>query len=173
MTRKALSAIALTNEAVVVAAIVVDLFVTFANSIARYAFNGGIHWAEDASMVTIAIITFLGSAAYFRRAEGMSYSALLDLTTGWKHDALKSSGLWIVLGVCGLSLYAFPQFFAGQMTQTMAVLNVSRGIVSGWIGVGLVLMVVYALEKLAAIRFTGAAIGFAGVAAATALLMVF
>ena len=168
-----LRGVALANEALVVAAIVVDLFVTFANSIARYGFNSGIHWAEDASMVTIAIIAFLGAPAYFRRSEGMSYSALLDMTTGLKHDALKSSGLWIVLGVCGLSLVAFPAFFAGQMSQTMAVLDVSRGVVSGWIGIGLVLMAVYALEKLAALRLTGVAMGLAGVVAATALLLVF
>ncbi len=170
---RALRAVALANETLVVVAIVIDLFVTFANSIARYAFNSGIHWAEDASMVTISIITFLGSAAYFRRAEGMAYSALLDLTTGLRHDALKSSGLWIVLGVCALSLYAFPPFFAGQMTQTMAVLNVSRGVVSGWIGIGLLLMTVFALEKLAALRLAGVAIGFAGVATVVGLLMVF
>ena len=170
---RALKGVALANEALVVAAIVIDLFVTFANSIARYGFNSGIHWAEDASMVTISIITFLGSAAYFRRAEGMSYSALLDLTTGLKHDALKSSGLWIVLGVCGLSLYAFPQFFVGQMTQTMAVLDVSRGVVSGWIGIGLVLMIVYAIEKLAELPVAGVGMGLAGVVAITLLLLVF
>ena len=170
---RVLRGIALANETLVVAAIVIDLFVTFANSIARYGFNSGIHWAEDASMVTISIITFLGSAAYFRRADGMSYSALLDLTTGLKHDALKSSGLWIVLGVCGLSLYAFPPFFAGQMTQTMAVLDISRGAVSVWIGIGMLLTIVYALEKLSRLRLAGVAMGLAGVAAVTALLLIF
>ena len=173
MRTRVLNAIALGNEALVVAAIVIDLFVTFANSIARYGLNSGIHWAEDASMMTIAIIAFLGAPAYFRRAEGMSYSALLDMTTGLRHDTLKASGLWIVLGVCGLSLYAFPSFFAGQMTQTMAVLNISRGAVSGWIGLGLVLMAVFAVEKLAALRHAGIGLGFLGVAAATALLLVF
>ncbi len=173
MRSRVLNAIALGNEALVVMAIVIDLFVTFANSIARYGLNSGIHWAEDASMMTIAIIAFLGAPAYFRRAEGMSYSALLDITTGLRHDTLKASGLWIVLGVCGLSLYAFPSFFAGQMTQTMAVLNISRGAVSGWIGLGLVLMAVFAAEKLAALRHAGIGLGFLGVAAATALLLVF
>ena len=173
MRSRVLNAIALGNEALVVLAIVIDLFVTFANSIARYGLNSGIHWAEDASMMTIAIIAFLGAPAYFRRAEGMSYSALLDITTGLRHDTLKASGLWIVLGVCGLSLYAFPSFFAGQMTQTMAVLNISRGAVSGWIGLGLVLMAVFAAEKLAALRHAGIGLGFLGVAAATALLLVF
>jgi C4-dicarboxylate transporter DctM subunit len=170
---RVLRGVALANEALVVAAIVVDSFVTFANSVARYGFNSGIHWAEDASMVTISIIAFLGAPAYFRRAEGMSYSALLDMTSGLKHDALKSSGLWIVLGVCGLSLYAFPAFFTGQMTQTMAVLDVSRGAVSGWIGLGLVLMSVYALEKLAGLRLAGVAVGLAGVVAVTGLLLLF
>ena len=173
MRSRVLNAIALGNEALVVMAIVIDLFVTFANSIARYGLNSGIHGAEDASMMTIAIIAFLGAPAYFRRAEGMSYSALLDITTGLRHDTLKASGLWIVLGVCGLSLYAFPSFFAGQMTQTMAVLNISRGAVSGWIGLGLVLMAVFAAEKLAALRHAGIGLGFLGVAAATALLLVF
>ncbi len=173
MRTRILGGVALGNEALVVAAIVIDLFVTFANSIARYGFNGGIHWAEDTSMITIAMITFLGAPAYFRRAEGMSYSALLDQTTGLRHDALKASGLWIVLGVCGLSLDAFPAFFAGQMTQTLAVLNISRGAVSGWIGIGLVLMVVFAVEKLAALRLAGVGLGLGAVGVVTALLLIF
>ena len=173
MIRRILNKVALANETLVVAAIVVDLFVTFANAVARYGFGGGIHWAEDASMVTISIIAFLGAPAYFRRAEGMSYSAILDLLQGLSRDALKASGLWIVLGVCGLSLYAFPTFFAGQMTQAMTVLDTNRGIVSCWTGIGLVLLAIYAAEKLAALRPKGIVLGLLAVTAGTGLLLLF
>ncbi len=160
MRARILNAVALTNEAVVVAAIVVDLLLTFANTIARYGFNSGIHVAEDVSAILIGIITWLGSAAYFRRAGGMSYTALVDRIGGTMGAALRAAGLWLVLSVIAISLWAFPLFFERQLMQSLPVLGISNAAVVTWQAVGLTLFAVYAIEKLAATPWRGVALSF-------------
>ena len=160
MRARILNAVALTNEAVVVVAIVVDLLLTFANTIARYGFNSGIHVAEDVSAILIGVITWLGSAAYFRRAGGMSYTALVDRTGGTTGAALRAAGLWLVLAVITISLWSFPLFFQRQLMQSLPVLGISNAAVVTWQAVGLTLFAVYAIEKLAATPWRGVAVSF-------------
>ena len=157
---RVLASVALVNEAMVVAALAADLAVTFANTIGRYAFNTGIDWAPDLSTICLAIMTFLGAAAYFRRGSGIAYTALVDLLQGRARDALQAVGLWTVIGVCFLSLYAFPPFFRSQLGQTLPVLGLNSGIVGVWLGIGLFLMAVFAAEKMARMSAGASLVGF-------------
>jgi C4-dicarboxylate transporter, DctM subunit len=169
----ALNYLALASEALVMLALFIDLVVTFANSIARYAFNAGIGWSEDISSVTISIVAFVGAAAYFRRVGGMTYSAVVERVSGLAQHAIIACGLWIILLVCALSLWTFPAFFAAQLTQTLSVLDVSRGIVSVWLGVGLVLLAAFSVEKLLSLRGAGVLSGLAAVALLVGLMFLF
>ena len=90
-------------------------------------------------------MTFMGAAAYFRRGTGIAYTALIDLLRGRARDALQAVGLWAVIGVCLVSLYVFPPFFRSQIGKTLPVLGISNGIVGIWLGLGLLLMAVYAV----------------------------
>jgi len=168
-----LALVALMNETLVVVALAADLAVTFVNTIGRYAFNSGIDWAPDLSTICLAVMTFMGAAAYFRRGSGIAYTALIDLLHGRMRDALEAVGLWTVIGVCLVSLYVFPPFFRSQLGQSLPVLGISNGIVGIWLGVGLLLMAVYAVEKLARLRVASALIGLlaaAGVGVCVLLL---
>ena len=160
MRARILNLLAVTNEAVVVIAIAIDLVLTFANTIARYGFNSGIHVAEDVSAILIGIITWLGSAAYFRRAGGMSYSALVDRLGGTAGAALRAAGLWLVLAVIVVSLWSFPLFFQRQLLQSLPVLDISNAAVVAWQAVGLSLFALFAIEKLAATPWRGVALSF-------------
>lgn len=155
-----LAPVALVNEVLAVAALGADLAVTFVNTIGRYAFNSGIDWAPDLSTICLAIMTFLGAAAYFRRGSGIAYTALVDLLEGRRRDTLEAVGLWTVIGVCAISLYVFPPFFRSQLGQTLPVLGISAGIVAIWLGIGLLLMAIYAAEKLARVGARGSITGF-------------
>jgi len=157
-----LNRIAAANEVVVVMAIVIDLLLTFANTIARYGFNSGIHMAEDVSAILIGIMTWLGSAAYFRRSgSGMAYTALVDRLQGSAGVALRAAGLWLVLAVIMISLWSFPEFFTRQLTQSLPVLGISNASVVGWQAIGLGLLALFTLEKLAALPCRGVAMSFA------------
>ncbi|HEY5366803.1 MAG TPA: TRAP transporter large permease subunit, partial [Casimicrobiaceae bacterium] len=130
-------------------------------------------WATDVSTILIAIIAFVGSAAYFRRHSGMAYTALLDRLHGVPRDALAACGLWIVLVVCAIALAYFPEFFGAQLGQRLPVLDVNVGYASIWLGVGLTLLAAFCVEKICALPLRGVAIGLAAmvlVSATVALL---
>jgi C4-dicarboxylate transporter, DctM subunit len=152
-------------EAFVVVAIAFNIVMTFTNTMLRYLTNQDFPWATDAWAILISIITFLGAPSYFRRTPGMAYTALIDRTKGLKKESLQACGLAIFLDVCLIALVAYPSFFAGQQGQTMAVLGISTGFVGIWLGIGLVLLAIYTIEKLAAFSLRAIANGF-GVAAA-------
>ena len=152
-------------EAFVVVVIAFNIVMTFSNTMLRYITNQDFPWATDAWAIMISIITFLGAPSYFRRTTGMAYTALIDQTEGRKKQSLQACGLAIFLAVCLVALFAYPSFFAGQRGQHMSVLQISTGFVGIWLGIGLTLLTVYTIEKLAALELRAIANGFAVAAA--------
>ena len=139
-------------EAIVVAAIIINIGVTFGNALVRFVFHQDFSWAADIWAMLISIITFLGAPAYFRRTSGMAYTALVDVLHGSRRQTLQACGLIIFLCVCLTVLAPYPLFFLSQRTQQLPILGISSGFVSIWLGIGLVLMSVFTLEKLAALQ---------------------
>ena len=151
--------IAFAVEALVVVTIIANIAVTFSNAVVRYLTNQDFPWASDVWTILISIITFLGAPAYFRRGTGMAYTALIDQSHGVRRQTLQACGLAIFLGVCGVALAAYPAFFAGQLTQTLQVIGLSSGFVAIWLGLGLLLFCLFALEKLIALERRAISIG--------------
>ena len=165
-----LHGLASSAEAIVVLAIVINIFITFINAAVRYLFNQDFPMAADVWTILISIITFLGAPAYFRRTPGMAYTALIDASTARRREVLSACGLSIFLGVCLTALAAYPSFFGGQMSQLLPILKISSGFVGIWLGIGLVLMSIFTIEKLAILHERAVAIGVAiaaGMAVAT------
>ena len=165
---KVAAILALSCESLVVIAILVDLTVTFINTIGRYVFGGGLDWATDLSSVATSLIAFIGGAAYYRRGTGMAYTALVDRTHGLTREALKTTGIWISLVICAQVLYVAPAFLQSKAMQMLPVLNISQVYVSIWVVVGFALLVLFGIEKLLRFSWRGQLIGF-GI---TALLVV-
>lgn len=146
-------------EALVVFAVVANIATTFSNAMVRHITNQDFPWASDAWTIMISVITFLGAPAYFRRGSGMAYTALIDQAQGRRKHMLNATGLGIFLGVCLVALAAYPTFFASQLTQTLPVLGLSSGVVAIWLGCGLLLFVVFGIEKLTMLRPSAVAFG--------------
>jgi C4-dicarboxylate transporter DctM subunit len=156
-----LDRLALCVEALVVVTILANIVLTFTNAVVRYLTNQDFPWASDTWAILISIITFLGAPAYFRRGAGMAYTALIDQAHGMRKQVLQASGLVIFLGVCLVALAAYPSFLASQLTQTLQVLGISSAFVAIWLGVGMVLFCVFAIEKLAGLERRAVACGLA------------
>jgi C4-dicarboxylate transporter, DctM subunit len=161
IARRSLNVLAALCEALVVGALIVNIVTTFANTLLRALTGQDFTWATDVWAILISVITFLGAAACFRRTPGMAYTALIDQSEGKRREIIEACGLAIFLGTCLVTLAAFPKFFVGQSVQVMAVLEISTGFVAIWLGVGLVLLCVFTLEKLAALSWRAAATGIA------------
>jgi C4-dicarboxylate transporter DctM subunit len=157
----ALDYLAIANELLVVAALTLALTLTFANTIARYAFNAGITWAPDLILICMAMMAFPGAAAFFRLGDGMAYNAVVDLLKPRARDTLRAVGMWMLIVVCAASLVVFPAFFRSQLIHTLPVLDVSYAFVSVWFALGLFLMIVFTAEKMRALSWTGIVAGLA------------
>jgi tripartite ATP-independent transporter DctM subunit len=145
-------------EIFVVVALIINIIVTFSNTMLRYVLGQDLPWAADASTLLLSIITFLGAPAFMRRTSGMAYMAVVDQMSGIRKDVLRSCGYLFVIALCVLSLCVFPGFFAAQVRQVLPVLQISQGSVAVWLGIGLVLTIIYTLEKLSDVSWTALAI---------------
>ncbi len=157
--RRALDVLATGTEIIVILALAVDVVMTFVSTAMRYFIGQDLPWAPDVSMILISIITFLGAPAFFRRLRGMAYTALIERHAGAAGRVVHAAGLWTVIAVCALSLFAYPDFLAAQAHRALPVLGLQQGYVAIWLGIGLVLLIIYTLEKLAALGLLGAALG--------------
>jgi C4-dicarboxylate transporter, DctM subunit len=155
-----LATLALCVETLVVITIFLNIIITFSNALMRYLTNQDFPWATDVWTILISIITFLGAPAYFRRGTGMAYTALIDQSRGLRKQMLEASGLVVFLGVCAVALAAYPAFFAGQLTQSLPVLGFSSAFVAIWLGCGLLLFCIFAIEKLARLARQAVVTGF-------------
>jgi C4-dicarboxylate transporter DctM subunit len=93
----------------------------------------------------------------------MAYPALVARLQHRARRVLEATGLWGVVAVCGLSLVAYPDFLRAQMNQVLPVLDIQEGAVAIWLGLGLVLLILFALEKLARIDWDGVVLGLVAV----------
>ena len=169
--RQAMNGLAAAVEILVVAALAVDVALTFASTLLRYVLRHDLPWAPDVSTILISVITFLGAPAFFRRSRSMAYTAVLDQLRGLARSATEATGLWAVVAVCAVALAAYPGFLSVQMHQMLPVLNISHGYKAIWLGVGLALLALFALEKLAGLAGRGVLLGLA-VAVLVAVAMV-
>jgi C4-dicarboxylate transporter DctM subunit len=170
--RRQLDALALSVEIIVVVALIVNIIVTFSNTMLRYVLGQDLPWAADVSTLLLSIITFLGAPAFMRRTSGMAYLAVIDQMTGFWRDVLRSCGFLIVIALCIISLAVFPDFFAAQVRQVLPVLQMSLGVVAIWLGVGLVLTIIYTIEKLSGVSLAALAIALA-IAAVLGVVVMF
>src|ERR1022692_1193674 len=171
--KRALDRLAVCVETIAVAAIIVNIVVTFGNALVRFIFQQDFPWAADLWRILISIIAFLGAPAYFRRTNGMAYTALLAAMKGSRRQILQACGLLMLLCVCLTVLAPFPIFFVSQKAQTLPILGINSGFVAIWLGIGLVLMSEFTIEKLLALKLrhvlSGAVVPLLIVAATVAL----
>jgi len=153
--RQAMNRLAAAVEILVVAALAVDVALTFTSTLLRYVLRHDLPWAPDASSILISVITFLGAPAFFRRSRSLAYTALLDHLHGLARDAMEATGLWTVIAVCAVALGAYPGFLGVQLHQTLPVLEISNLYKAIWLGIGLILLALFALERLARLAGNG------------------
>ncbi len=149
--RAALDALAATGEVLAVAALVADVAITFASTALRYLAGADLPWAADISTLLIAVTAFVGAPALFRRSGLMAYTALVERLPPRAGATLQALGLWIAVAVAALALLRYPTFLSMQARQALPVLGLHAGYAALWLGIGLVLLVLFALERLAAL----------------------
>lgn len=103
-------------EVVVILAIIVNIVVTFSNTLLRYTTNQDLPWNQDVSTIVLSIITSSGAPSYFRVQNN---SALNPELPQQERDLLPH---WVLTGYFGFSPDTMSGFChiasAGRKTVT-------------------------------------------------------
>ena len=161
VTLPALNLLAAGCEVLTILALAADVAITFTSTVLRYLLHHDLPWAPDVSGIFLAIIAFIGAPAYMRRHYGMACTAVLDRLHGPRRAFLQALGQWSIIFTCALALLRYPQFLQGQSHQVMPVLAIPNSVAAIWLGIGLVLLILFAAERLAALPLPRVILAFA------------
>ena len=150
---RAISGLALMAELLILAALLFDLGLTFTATLLRYFVGGSIVWFGDAISITLNTIAFLGAAAAYRRVTFLSFTYVQERCPPRIARTLSAFAVWLTLVTAATVLYEWPGFFRATRSATFVYLHLSEAWAGIWMGIGLVLIVVFAVEKL--VRFDG------------------
>jgi tripartite ATP-independent transporter DctM subunit len=85
------------TEAVVAAALVLELVVMFGNVILRSFFHNPIAWADEVGSDSLAVITFLGAAIAVQRGQLIAMEAVIDRWPAPARQLALAIGDWIMV----------------------------------------------------------------------------
>jgi tripartite ATP-independent transporter DctM subunit len=160
------------SEGVIALALLVELAVLFGNVMIRWLTSGSLLWSDEVATLCLEVLAFVGGAAAYRRKQHLSIRLLSSRLSANAASALEALTDWFVLAVsAGMFALSLSLLKSASIARSPAL-----GISQTWfmvpLTVGLALMGLFALERLAKRRpwrLVGLA---AGITAAAILLPV-
>jgi tripartite ATP-independent transporter DctM subunit len=133
-------------------AVIGELVIVFGSIVAREFFKMPVLWADEVGQLVLTAVAFLGGALAYTRNEHIAVHAVVDrLPKSWRSsiDALVE---WLVLGGSVACAYFSLDVIKVRWTEYTAVLDWRMGWYVVPVTLGLVLMALYALLRLARMR---------------------
>ena len=137
-----------TVEALAAALVVAELVLLGAATAARYVFNAPLIWSDELATVLFVWLAMLGAVVALRRSEHMRLTAFVrNLSPAWRArtDAL---GLMLVCTVLAALVMPSWHHLDSHMISQMPVREISEGFREGAMLVGVLLMLLTAVERL-------------------------
>lgn len=136
-------------ETAAAALVAIEILILFAGVFARYALHSPLPWVDELSSLLFLWLAMLGAAIAFRRSEHMRMTAALSRFGTSRRSALDTLALaapLLFLVVILPSSFAYTHEENAILTPALSVPNSWRVVA---IPVGLLLMIVFAVVKLA------------------------
>jgi tripartite ATP-independent transporter DctM subunit len=115
----------LTIEALVVAALSVELVVMFGNMMARSFFNAPWAWSDEVGSDMLSIITFVGAALAVQRGQLISLNAIVDRLSLRGRQIALATGDWIMVASGILLILLSRSFLELGLSATAPTLTIS------------------------------------------------
>jgi TRAP-type C4-dicarboxylate transport system permease small subunit len=126
----------------------ITVAVVIVNVTLRYAFHGGLFWAEEVSTASFIWSVFIGSAAAYRYKMHIG----IDFITRFGPASLRTFIAVIIdglmLGINGYIVYLSYQFIEANSLKRTPVLDIPAIYVNSALSVGFTLITLYALNFL-------------------------
>ncbi len=126
-----------------------EIIILFMGVVARYGFRSPLIWSDELASILFLWLAMLGAAIAFRRAEHMRMTALVSQATPERRAFLDMVGTCAALAF--LLLIAWPSFeYAYEESYiTTPALQIANSFRAAALPVGIVLMAIFALLRLA------------------------
>lgn len=163
--------VALTCEAFVFAAIAFTVLLTFINTVMRYIASDTILWFEEATLISLNVITFLGAAVAFSRGDVMAFTFVQERASDRVRAILGAASNWLVILVCVALLREFPAFLADARNRDLEFIDLTERSMAIWMGVGLGAVGLFAVNRLLKLGLSASLAGLVPSAAVFTLLL--
>jgi tripartite ATP-independent transporter DctM subunit len=155
-------------------ALLIELAVVLVSIVGRTAFGHGPLWSDEASRLALAIIAFIGGAAAYRGSHHTAIRLLTDRLGHAARQAVRAGIEWLVLIVTVTTAWHSIALLTASWGNVTPILEISTGWITLPVTIGLLLIALFALERLLVeyswrtMLSTGAVMGLGAVLVAAA-----
>ncbi|MBC7734166.1 MAG: TRAP transporter large permease subunit [Bacteriovorax sp.] len=142
-------ALALLTEFPAAVLVALEAIILFAGVISRYVFNAPLTWSDELASILFLWLAMLGAVIALRRDEHMRLTTFIGLLSPRRRAWVEALGIVVVVLFALMMVMPAHEHFVDQWIVMSPALEWHDGMRVGAIGVGVVLMLVIALARLA------------------------
>lgn len=146
---RVVGAVHLTATIAAAAALLIELAIILADVTQREFLSRSFLWADESAKLSLATIAFIGGAAAYRSRQHTSVRVLLDLMRPATQDLVLAALEWIVVLSASVALWQGVLLVESNWPTRTPILQWSMGWTGLPLPVGMGLVVLFALERLA------------------------
>ncbi|WP_428539113.1 TRAP transporter large permease subunit [Rhodopila sp.] len=129
-------------------ALLVELAVVLVSIIGRGTIGHGPLWSDEASRLALSIIAFIGGAAAYRGAHHTAIRLVTDRLNQTMRQAVCAAIEWLVLIVTATTAWQSIALLTASWDNVTPILQISTGWITLPVTVGLLLIALFALDRL-------------------------
>ena len=129
--------------------VALEAVILFAGVISRYVFNAPLTWSDELASILFLWLAMLGAVIALRRDEHMRLTTFIGLLSARRRAWVEALGIVVVLLFALMMVVPAHEHFVDQWIVMTPALDWHDGMRVGAIGVGVVLMLVITLARLA------------------------
>ena len=148
-------------------ALLVELGVVLVSVIGRGTIGHGPLWSDEASRLALSIIAFIGGAAAYRGAHHTAVRLITDRLSETMRQAVGAGIEWLVLIVTATTAWQSVALLTASWDNVTPILQISTGWTTLPVTVGLLLIALFALDRLV-VGYAWRMVALSGVAMAIA-----
>ena len=130
------------------AGLLIELAIIVVDVLRREMFQSSFLWGDEASKMALSLVAFLGGAAAYRGGQHTSIRVFLDLMPVRTRAFILAMLEWTVIVTTGLALWASYALIHDNWANATPILQVSTGWYALPLPVSMLLIALFALERL-------------------------
>ena len=170
---RAIDAVHLATTTIAAAAMMIELVVILADVAQREFLARSFLWADESAKLSLAIIAFLGGAAAYRSRQHTSVRLLLDLMRPAMAGIVLATLEWAVIVGAAIAAWNGLLLMQTNWTTLTPILQISTGWIELPFPIGMALVALFALERLALQHRPAAALAGLAITGAVSLVLAY